>query len=61
MTGHAEMEDQAVATIRVDHSIFRAPMQADNAGAGQPLAETDGKRSPEVGPSRLDAGDPTAF
>src|SRR6185503_5183108 len=59
VTGHAEVEDQAVAAIRVDDAVFGATMQADDASAGQPLAEVDGKRTPEVGTPCLDASDPT--
>jgi hypothetical protein len=54
MAGHAEMEDEAVTAIRVDHAVFGAPVKPGDASPGQPSTEIDGERMPEVRPSRLD-------
>ena len=60
-TRHAEMEDQRVTPIRIDHAVLGSAPQSDNPPAGQPLAQIDWKGAPKIGPSRFYAGDSMAI
>jgi hypothetical protein len=60
VTGHAEMENEGVAPVGIDKSIFGAAPERDHARSGKPLAKVMRQRTPQIRPTRLDHVDATA-
>src|SRR5215213_6822451 len=58
MAGHAEVEDQRVATIGVDQPEFGAAADVNHTCASQPLAKILGEGPAEVRAPRFDALQP---
>jgi hypothetical protein len=55
------MEDQRVAAVGLDQSIFGAATQAGYASAGQALPEVDRQRPPQIGSPNLHGRDALAL
>jgi hypothetical protein len=53
------MKDETVSAVRVNDSVFRAPVESDDPRSGQPLAQILGEGTAKVGTPQLDGRDPT--
>jgi hypothetical protein len=60
-TGHAEVEDHRVVSIRMDQAVFRPASKPDHLGSRQPLTEILWKGPAQVCPPRFDPLDAAAL
>ena len=61
VAGHAEVEDHGVAAVGADQAELGAAAELGHGGPGEALAEAWRERPAQIGPPRLDAGQPPAL
>jgi len=58
---HSQVEDQRVAAVGVDQSIFRAAAKRRDQGARQPLSKVRRKRPAQIAAPELDVAEAAAL